>query len=110
MSFGSEVDGIALDGAGNLFISDHLNNRIIVITPGGVASALTINGLATALGHPTGLAFDAAGNLYISDYSNGRVVEVSMPLSRRDDFPGLRDSDRDERLHHHFTGHYRGGG
>jgi hypothetical protein len=53
LSFGSEVDGIALDGAGNLFISDHLHSRIIVITPGGVASALTINGLATALGSPT---------------------------------------------------------
>jgi hypothetical protein len=60
-----------------LFISDHLHSRIIVITPGGVASVLTINGLASALGLPTGLAFDGAGNLYIADYSNGRVVEVS---------------------------------
>jgi sugar lactone lactonase YvrE len=51
-----------------------------VITPDGVASVLTISGLATALGHPTGLAFDAAGNLYISDYSNGRVVEISCLL------------------------------
>ncbi len=48
-----------------------------MVTPGGVASVLSINGLASALGFPTSLAFDGAGNLYISDYSKGRVVEVS---------------------------------
>ncbi len=76
-TFSEEVTGVALDGAGNLFVSDHLNSRIIVITPGGVASVLSINGLVPALGLPTSLAFDGAGNLYISDYSRGRVVEVS---------------------------------
>jgi hypothetical protein len=33
-----------------------------------------------------------------------------MPLSGRNDFPGHRDSDRDERLHHQCRRHYRGGG
>ena len=76
-TFSSEVTGVAVDGAGNLFISDHLHSRIIVITPGGVASVLSISGSAPALGYPTALAFDGAGNLYISDYENGRIVEVS---------------------------------
>jgi sugar lactone lactonase YvrE len=80
LSFGGEIDGVALDGAGNLFVSDHQNNRIAVITPGGVASALTINGLGAPLSEPTALAFDAAGNLYISDYGNGRIVEVTSLL------------------------------
>jgi Bacterial Ig-like domain (group 3) len=80
LSFGGEVDGVALDGAGNLFISDHENDQIVVITPGNVASVLTINGPAPALGEPTELAFDAAGNLYISDYSHGYVIEVSCLL------------------------------
>ncbi len=66
-----------IDGAGNLFITDYDNSRIIVITPDSVASVLSIAGLAPALNLPAGLAFDAAGNLYISDYGNGRVVEVS---------------------------------
>jgi sugar lactone lactonase YvrE len=70
------VTGIAVDGAGNLFIADHTRSRIVVFTPGGVASVFTING-GVALSTPTELAFDGAGNLYISDYGHGRIVVVS---------------------------------
>ena len=69
--------GVAVDGAGNLFIADERNQRIVVVTPAGTASVLSISGLSTALGAPWELNFDAAGNLYIADYSNSRIVKVS---------------------------------
>jgi sugar lactone lactonase YvrE len=72
-----EIDGVAVDGAGNLFISDHTNNRILVVTPAGVVSILSITGLSPVLGLPVALAFDGAGNLYIADYANGRIIRVS---------------------------------
>jgi sugar lactone lactonase YvrE len=75
-----EILGVAVDGAGNLFIADYTGLRIQVVTPAGVLSVLTINGLDPVLGQPTALAFDAAGNLYIADYTNGRVVKVSSLL------------------------------
>ena len=72
------ICGVALDGAGNHFIGDHAYDRIVVVTPGGVASELAISGLSPTLSEPTELAFDAAGNLYIADYSpNARIVKVS---------------------------------
>jgi sugar lactone lactonase YvrE len=71
------ITGVALDGAGNLYIGDHENSRILVVTPGGVVSVLNITGLSTSLGFPTALAFDAAGSLYIADFTNGQIVEVS---------------------------------
>jgi len=72
------ICGIALDGAGNLFLGDHANERIVVVTPEGVASELAISGLSPTLGEPTELAFDAAGNLYIAEYSpTARIVKVS---------------------------------
>ena len=71
------ITGVAVDGAGNLFIGDHQNSRILVMTPEGVVSVLTINGLSPSLGFPTALNFDAAGNLYIADFTNGRIVEIS---------------------------------
>ena len=77
-----EVCGVALDGAGNLFIADYVNDRIVEVTPGGLASVLSITGLPTPLGQPTALAVDTAGNLYIADYvasdrASGRIVQVT---------------------------------
>src|SRR5208282_2594635 len=69
------ITGVAVDGAGNLFIGDHENNRILVVTPSGVVSVLSITGLSLDL--PTALAFDAAGNLYIADFGSGRIIRVS---------------------------------
>ena len=65
----SGVTGIAVDGAGNLFIADHLHNRIVVLTPGGVASVFASTGLSS----PAGLAFDSAGNLYAANEGNDTI-------------------------------------
>src|ERR1700678_4534909 len=71
------LTGMAVDGAGNLYIGDHQNSRILVVTPGGVVSVLSITGLSPALGFPTALSFDAAGHLYIADFTEGRIIEIS---------------------------------
>jgi len=72
-----DITGVAIDGAGNLYIGDQQNSRILVVTPNGVVTVLSITGLSPVLGFPTALAFDAAGSLYIADFTNGRIVEVS---------------------------------
>ena len=69
--------GTVVDLAGDLFVSDTGNNRIIEINAQGVASVLTIGGLSPALSSPSGLALDGAGNLYIADTGNSRVVSVT---------------------------------
>jgi hypothetical protein len=68
---------VALDGAGNLYIADYGNSRIVLVKSTGAASVFTISGLAQAISYPTALAFDGAGNLYIADYGNGRIVKVN---------------------------------
>ena len=77
---------MALDAAGNLFISDSENKRvrkvnangIITTVAGGGASYPGDGGAATnaALDLPVGLTFDASGNLFIADYLNARIREV----------------------------------
>ena len=70
--------GLAVDSAGNLFISDRDDYRVRKVTPDGVISTVAgtgkgqlsgIGGPASLAGlrGPTGLAVDAAGNLYIGD-------------------------------------------
>jgi sugar lactone lactonase YvrE len=79
--------GVALDGAGNLYIADQNNNRIRKVDTNGVITTVAGNGTngysgdggaATnaSLSWPTSVVLDAAGDLYISDYLNGCVRRV----------------------------------
>jgi large repetitive protein len=81
--------GIALDGAGNLYIADTGNNRIRKVTPAGKITTIVGNGVAgyagdnqvagtvtTQLNQPLGVTVDYAGNLYIADTSNQSIRRV----------------------------------
>jgi ribosomal protein S11 len=80
---------VAVDGSGNVFISDWHNNRVRevvkatgnIITVAGYGSAgfSGDGGPATSamVNYTGGVAVDASGNLYIADSSNERVREVA---------------------------------
>jgi sugar lactone lactonase YvrE len=70
--------GLALDGAGNLFIADSRDGRIRRVGPVGIISTIAGTGKAgfsgdggpatqAELSGPFGLAMDKAGNLFFSD-------------------------------------------
>lgn len=64
------IEGITLDSAGNLYVSNSPNNSndsIAKITPAGVMSYYASFGTTIS---PTGLAFDSAGNLFVGSQSN----------------------------------------
>jgi uncharacterized protein (TIGR03437 family) len=84
----SQITGLAVDSAGNIYISDSGNHsRILKLTPAGAASVYAGNnafayggdgGLASAgsIFGPTGLAIDDTATLYIADSYNDRVRKV----------------------------------
>lgn len=74
----SSPTALALDGAGNLYISD-TGDSLVVMVPNeqgtlNSADVSTVN--ISGLGSPQGLATDGGGNLYIADSLNGNVTEV----------------------------------
>ena len=84
----SRPTGVAVGGAGNLYIADTYNNRIRKVSPAGIMTTVAGNGLAIFSGDggpgtsasllpPSGVAVDAAGNLYIADAWNHRIRKVS---------------------------------
>ena len=65
-------DGAAVDGAGDVFIADVNNNRVLKITPSGAQTTI-----GSGLSNPDGVAVNGAGDVFIADFGNGRVVEVT---------------------------------
>ncbi len=83
-----QPEGVALDGAGNIYIADAAASRVRKIALNGTIQTFAGTGTAgfsgdggpataAALNQPYGLAFDHFGNLYIADLGNGRVRKVT---------------------------------
>lgn len=84
--------GIALDGIGNVYISDTFNDRIRKIALSGNKFITTIAGgaqpafvgenipaIGALLNNPRGLAIDKFGNIFIADNGNHRIRKIAVP-------------------------------
>jgi sugar lactone lactonase YvrE len=84
----NQLRGIAVDGSGNVYVSDMNNATIRKIKPQGVVTTLAgANGMtgyvdgtgsAARFGRPTGLCIGANGFLYVGDQDTYRVRKVSL--------------------------------
>jgi uncharacterized protein (TIGR03437 family) len=83
----NEPYGVAVDGAGNVYVADYGNNRVRKIATDGTINTVAGNGQAqegrdglpaasTPLLTPRNVAVDAAGNLYVSEFQGHRVRKV----------------------------------
>ncbi len=72
----NELQGIAVDSSGNVYVADLSNNMVRKVTPEGMVTTLAgsgrpghANGIGTAASFfdPEGLAVDSSGNVYVGD-------------------------------------------
>lgn len=86
---GTAISGVAVDAAGNLFVSDGEGNRIRKVSTSGAISIVAGSGSAggfsgdggpatqATLDSPAGLTFDRAGNLLVADHDNHRIRKIN---------------------------------
>jgi uncharacterized protein (TIGR03437 family) len=83
----SNIQGIAIDRLGNLYLSDTDNHRVRKVS-GGAVTTIAGTGVAgfsgdgksalnAQLSFPYGLAVDSAGNVYVADLGNRRVRRIA---------------------------------
>lgn len=83
----TNIQGIAVDRAGNLYLADTGNHRVRKVA-GGIISTIAGTGVAgfggdgqaavkAQLNLPYGVAVDAVGNVYVADLGNGRVRRIN---------------------------------
>jgi cysteine-rich repeat protein len=79
--------GVALDGMGNLYITDYGDQRVRRVDSAGVITTIAGTGIAgysgdggpatsAQLNGPSGVAIDGIGNVYIADTVNGRIRRI----------------------------------
>ncbi|MFI5163229.1 MAG: NHL repeat-containing protein [Sphingobacteriales bacterium] len=78
--------GIAVDGAGNIYVADSGNNRIRKITPAGAVSTFAgssakgahdATGGAATFNTPSGVCVDMAGNVWVADENNNLIRKIT---------------------------------
>jgi sugar lactone lactonase YvrE len=87
-------DGTAVDHAGNLYVSDSSNQRVLMFKPpftNGMAASVVFgqpdfvtngpNDTQNGLSDIAGLAIDGSGDLWVSDFNNSRVLEFVPPFT-----------------------------
>lgn len=81
-----QPEGITIDAAGNLYVTETYHNLIRKITPAGVVSTYAGSGasgnangprLSASFKYPNDVVADASGNLYVADQGNNTIRKIA---------------------------------
>ena len=76
--------GVAVDTAGDVYVTDRFNNRVLKLPAGSTAQ---VELPSTGLNHPDDIAVDGAGNVYVTDEFNGRVLKLPAGSTTQVELP-----------------------
>lgn len=72
-------EGLFVDPKGNVYVTDSLRNRVLMLPPGEASTPVPLP--FTGLKAPEGVTVDADGNIYVADTQNERVLKLPVGSS-----------------------------
>lgn len=75
--FADFAAGIAVDNAGNVYVTDRTNKVVKKITPSGTVSVLQANGSNVVFDTPFGIVIDQQNNIYVSDIGRNHIRKIT---------------------------------
>jgi uncharacterized protein (TIGR03437 family) len=119
----NDPQGLAIDGAGNLYIADSQNNRVRVVDASGVINTFAGTGAFSSEGPrsqrdggpatgallhmPKGVAVDKSGNVYIADTAHNLIRKVTtdgiINTLAGDSLPGFFDTEEKNAIDSEFN-------
>ncbi len=86
-----DPESLAIDGSGNLYVTDVTNNTVRMVTQAGVVTTIAgtagLSGSADGVGsaarfaNPIGIAVDGHGNIFVGDTMNYDIREITPTVS-----------------------------
>lgn len=76
--------GVGVDAAGNIYVSDSNNAKLKVVNTQATAQTILgvsipsgfIKTIPVSIGYPLGSVLDSSGNIYIADFGNYQVIKI----------------------------------
>ena len=95
----NKCNGMTYDGAGNLYVCEHVTSSLIVETPTGERKVIATHWQDKELNSPNDVVVRSDGTVYFTDPTYGRMPVFGLERKQELDFQGVYRVSRDGILH-----------
>jgi gluconolactonase len=95
----NKCNGMTYDGAGNLYVCEHVTSSLVMETAAGERKVLATHWQGKELNSPNDVVTRSDGTIYFSDPTYGRMPVFGLERKQELDFQGVYRLARDGALH-----------
>jgi gluconolactonase len=95
----NKCNGMTYDGAGNLYVCEHVTSSLVMETSGGTRQVLATHWDGKELNSPNDVVVRSDGSVYFTDPTYGRTPVFGLERKQELDFQGVYRVSPDGKLH-----------
>jgi len=95
----NKCNGMTYDGAGNLYVCEHVTSSLVMETPTGERKVLATHWQGKALNSPNDVVVRSDGTIYFTDPTYGRMPVFGLERMQELEFQGVYRVARNGTLH-----------